>query len=73
MDEFQQHYDVLKLDDYVVKAGDSLWRIAREYELPYWVVTRLNPGVTAPDIGQHLAVPVARARKPSKEPLPIDG
>ncbi len=68
VDEFQQHYEVLSVDEYVVKRGDNMWDIAREYELPYWVLTRLNRDNPNPNIGDRLAVPVARARKPSKEP-----
>ena len=51
-----------------MKRGDNMWDIAREYELPYWVLTRLNAGNPRPDIGDTLSVPVAKARKPSKEP-----
>jgi membrane-bound lytic murein transglycosylase D len=68
VDEFEQHYEVLNVERYTVKRGDNMWNIAQEHELPYWVLTRLNPGNPRPDIGDTLAVPVARARKPSKEP-----
>ncbi len=68
VDEFSQHYEVLSVEQYVVKGGDTMWRIAHEFELPYWVLTRLNPRVRNPNIGDQVLVPIARARKPSKEP-----
>ena len=68
VDEFQQHYEILEVEQYRVKSGDSMWKIAQEHELPYWVLTRLNPQARAPAVGDTLAVPVAKARKPSKEP-----
>jgi len=72
VDEFQQHYEITGVEYYVVKRGDSLWRIAQENELPYWVVTRLNPKTENPAIGDRLVLPAARARKPSKEPPVTD-
>jgi len=67
VDEFQQHYQILNVEYYVVKSGDSIWRIANENELPYWVITRLNPDKISPLIGERLVLPVAKARKPSQE------
>lgn len=67
VDEFQQHYKILGVEYYVVKRGDSMWRIAGENELPYWVLTRLNPGKRTPAIGERLVLPVSKARKPSEE------
>lgn len=73
VDQFQQHYEILGVDHYVVKNGDSMWKIAQRLELPYWVLTNLNPGVTSPAVGDKLIAPVAKARKPSKEPPSTQG
>ena len=73
VDEFQQHYEILEVEQYRVKSGDSMWKIAQAHELPYWVLTRLNPQAKAPAIGDTLAVPVAKARKPSEEPPNTQG
>ncbi len=67
-DEFRQHYDVVALDTYAVKKGDSLWRIAQEYEVPYWVLTRYNPETRSPNIGDRVVVPLLKAKTPQEEP-----
>ena len=66
-------YEILGVDHYVVKNGDSIWKIAQRLELPYWVLTNLNPGVTSPAVGDKLIAPVAKVRKPSKEPPSTQG
>lgn len=73
VDEFQQHYEILEVEEYRVRSGDSMWVIARKHELPYWVLTRLNPRTSVPAVGEKLAIPVTRARKPSKEPPDTQG
>jgi membrane-bound lytic murein transglycosylase D len=73
VDQFQQHYEILGVEHYVVENGDSMWKIAQKLELPYWVLTNLNPQASSPGIGDRLVVPVAKARKPSKEPPSTQG
>ena len=73
VDEFQQHYKILEVQQYRVRSGDSMWKIAKNHELPYWVLTRMNPQAKSPAVGDTLAVPVAKARKPSKEPPSTQG
>ncbi len=67
-DEFRQHYEVVALDLHLVKKGDSLWQIAREYEIPYWVLTRYNPEQRSPNIGDRVIVPLLKAKSPQEEP-----
>ncbi len=67
VDEFQQHYEILDVEYYVIKKGDSIWRVASASEVPYWVVTRLNPDKVTPAIGERLVLPVSKARKPAQE------
>jgi membrane-bound lytic murein transglycosylase D len=73
VEQFQQHYEILGVDHYIVRNGDSMWKIAQKLELPYWVLTNLNPGTAYPAVGDKLVVPVAKARKPSKEPPSTQG
>ncbi len=68
VDEFRQHYDVYGVDTHTLKKGDSLWKLAREYELPYWVLTRYNSGADALDVGDSVRIPMVRARTPQQEP-----
>jgi membrane-bound lytic murein transglycosylase D len=68
VDEFRQHYEIVGLDAHKVRKGDSLWRIAQEYELPYWLLTRYNADNLSPNIGERIVVPSVKAKKPQKEP-----
>ncbi len=68
VDEFRQHYEIVGLDVHKVRKGDSLWRIAKEYELPYWLLTRYNSDNVSPNIGERIVVPSVKAKKPQKEP-----
>lgn len=73
VDEFQQHYQILEVQQYRVRSGDSMWDIAKNHELPYWVLTRMNPHAKSPAVGDILAIPLAKARTPSKEPPSTQG
>jgi len=69
VDEFNQHYRVTGLEDYTVKLGDTLWKIADRHDIPYWFLKRTNGNVSAPVIGESIWVPVLEARHESKQPL----
>jgi LysM repeat protein len=73
VDQFLQHYEIEHVDQYVVRSGDSMWKIALSYQLPYWVLTGLNPKVVNPAVGDKLIIPVAKARTPSREPPGSEG
>ncbi len=64
VEEFKEYYEIVGLDSYRVKAGDSLWEIAREFELPLWVVERFNEGASRalPAVGASLTVPRVQSR-----------
>lgn len=69
VDELNQHYSVTGIEDYVVKLGDTMWKIARRHNVPYWFLRRANANVGNPVIGQHVRVPVLQARKESSQPM----
>lgn len=69
VDEFNQHYDVVDIKDYAVKRGDTMWKIARRQELPYWILSRANPGINSPAVGQAINIPVIQARREADQPL----
>jgi hypothetical protein len=50
-----------------------MWKIALSYQLPYWVLTGLNPKAVNPAVGDKLIIPVAKARTPSREPPGSEG
>ena len=64
VEEFKEYYQIVGLDSYRVEAGDSLWEIAREFELPLWVVERFNEGASRalPAVGASLTVPRVQSR-----------
>ncbi|MCP4830268.1 MAG: LysM peptidoglycan-binding domain-containing protein [Proteobacteria bacterium] len=65
VEEFKENFDVTGTTAYTVEAGDSLWVLAREFELPIWVITRFNPALrtTPPRAGEILKIPRIRSRK----------
>lgn len=69
VDEFNQHYKVTGVDDYTVKLGDTLWRIAERHDIPYWVLSRINHDMESPAIGDTVRVPVVEARHEEKKPM----
>lgn len=69
VDEFNQHYRVTGIEEYIVKLGDTLWTIALRHDVPYWLLSRLNNNIDSPAIGQKVRVPVVEARNEDKQPL----
>lgn len=69
VDQFVQHYDVKGIDEYTIRSGDTLWEIARKYDLPYWVLTRSNIDMVTPIIGNKIVIPLVQAKKTTQEPL----
>lgn len=69
VDEFSQHYRITGVEEYTVKPGDTLWRIASRHDVPYWFLKRVNAEVGIPAIGQKVRVPVVEARRESTQPM----
>jgi len=69
VDEFNQHYEVTDVRGYTVKLGDTMWKIARRHNLPYWVLSRANRDVSNPGVGETVDVPVIEARSEANQPL----
>lgn len=69
VDQFNQHYRITGIEEYTVKPGDTLWRIADSHGIPYWLLRLTNDDVTAPAAGQALRIPVVEARNESKQPM----
>lgn len=69
VDEFSQHYRVTGVEEYSVKPGDTLWRIAGRHDIPYWFLKRVNAEVDNPAVGQKIRVPVVEAKRESTQPM----
>ncbi len=65
VEEFKENFEVAGIEQYTVRKGDSLWLLAREFELPLWVITRYNPVLrsSAPKAGENLQIPLIRPRQ----------
>ena len=63
VDEFREHFEVRSLEYYRFKPGDSLWRVARDHELPYWILVRYNPSISTPRVGEKIIIPKVATKK----------
>ena len=63
VEEFKETFDVVALQDYTVRRGDSVWEIARRFDLPVWIITRYNPSLRsqALRIGDEIEIPSIRS------------
>ncbi|HCK76564.1 MAG TPA: hypothetical protein DHW07_05405 [Gammaproteobacteria bacterium] len=65
VEEFKENFEVTGADKYKIRSGDSLWVLAREFELPIWVITRYNPELRKgpPRAGKTIKIPRIRSRQ----------
>jgi len=65
VEEFKENFEVTGADEYKIQSGDSLWVLAREFELPIWVITRYNPELRSgpPRAGKSIKIPRIRSRQ----------
>ncbi|GIS91602.1 MAG: hypothetical protein CM1200mP20_16430 [Pseudomonadota bacterium] len=56
VEEFKEHFEIVEVRRYTVRGGDSVWRLARDFDLPLWMITRYNPKLRTamPVIGDEL-------------------
>ena len=65
VEEFKENFEVTGSQQYKIQSGDSLWVLAREFELPIWVITRYNPELRSgpPRAGASITIPRIRSRQ----------
>ena len=65
VEEFKENFEVTGANEYKIQSGDSLWVLAREFELPIWVITRYNPELRSspPRAGKSITIPRIRSRQ----------
>ena len=64
VEEFKEHFEVLDIQQYTIRLGDSVWLLASKFELPVWLIMRYNPELrtTVPVVGNTLRIPSIRKR-----------
>ena len=64
VEEFKETFEVSEVHNYTVIKGESLWTIARKFDLPVWIVTRYNPFLRSqdPQIADKIQVPIVEPR-----------
>lgn len=64
VEEFKEHFEVHNVQQYTIRPGDSVWRLASSFELPVWLIMRYNPELrtTLPIAGDILRIPLIRKR-----------
>jgi len=65
VEEFKENFETTGTEVYQIEVGDSLWTLAREYELPIWVITRYNPALRSgpPRVGDSIRIPRIQSRR----------
>ena len=65
VEEFKENFETTGTEVYQIEAGDSLWALAREHELPIWVITRYNPALRSgpPRVGDSIRIPQIQSRR----------
>jgi membrane-bound lytic murein transglycosylase D len=63
VEEFKETFDVVALQDYTARRGDSVWEIARRFDLPVWIITRYNPSLRSQTlrVGDEIEIPTVRS------------
>ena len=63
VEEFKETFDVVALQAYTIRRGDSVWGIARRFDLPVWIITRYNPSLRsqALRVGDEIEIPSVRS------------
>ncbi len=64
VEEFKERFEIVGLESYSLRAGDSPWKISQRFQLPVWLLIRFNPGLRHenPGINDVLSIPQVRAR-----------
>ena len=44
-DEFRTRFRITGMENYTIRSGDSAWSIAREQQVPLWLLKRFNPSL----------------------------
>ena len=65
VEEFKENFRFIGTDKYTINPGDALWGIARNFELPVWIITRFNPKLMSspPKAGDVLQIPRIETKK----------
>ena len=64
VEEFKETFEVSEVYNYTVIKGESLWAIARKFDLPVWIITRYNPFLRSqgPQVADQIQVPIVEPR-----------
>ncbi len=64
VEEFKERFEIVGLESYSLRPGDSPWKISQKFQLPVWLLIRFNPGLRHenPGINDVLNIPQVRVR-----------
>ncbi len=64
VDEFRNNFRLQRIFQYRLRRGDSAWHLSRRFQVPSWLLTRMNPELLEPllQIGHRIRIPVIQPK-----------
>jgi len=64
LDEFRSNFRLQRILRYRLRKGDSAWSLSRRFQVPWWLLTRMNPQLrdSALQVGQVIRIPVIQPK-----------
>ncbi len=64
VNEFRNNFRLQRIRQYALKKGDSAWHLSQRFEVPWWLLTRMNPELLEPSLqlGHRIRIPVIQPK-----------
>jgi len=64
LDEFRRNFQLQRIIRYRLARGDSAWHLSKRFQIPWWLLTRMNPQLLDQplQVGRMIRIPVIQPR-----------
>lgn len=62
-ENLKEKYELIGVENYKIKAGDSLWTMSREKGFPLWLIYRLNPALRLSGLSTGASIKLPKLRE----------